>query len=131
VAMTFSSHRAQPGTLLDHPELEAHLGRYDPELLTYTWTAAERKTDRLQARLAALVGQSVAAGEPIATDVLGAPAAACEAAGRADGPARRPGARPVRLRREEAAAHRAVVLLSGAHPRASLALSRSRATGAA
>jgi hypothetical protein len=37
--MTFS--------LLDHPELEAHLGRYDPELLTYTWTAADRKTDRL------------------------------------------------------------------------------------
>jgi hypothetical protein len=39
--MTFSSHRAQPGTLLDHPELEAHLGRYDPELLTYTWSAAD------------------------------------------------------------------------------------------
>jgi hypothetical protein len=30
--------------LLDHPELEAHLGPYDPELLTYTSTA-DRKTD--------------------------------------------------------------------------------------
>jgi hypothetical protein len=76
--------------LLDHPELEAHLGPYDPELLTYTWTAADRKTDRLQARLAALVGQSVAAGEPIATIFSRVRAAAYEAAGRADGPARRP-----------------------------------------
>jgi hypothetical protein len=61
-----------------------------PELLTYTWTAADRKTDRLQARLAALVGQSVAAGEPIATIFSRVRAAAYEAAGRADGPARRP-----------------------------------------
>ena len=76
--------------LLDHPELEAHLGPYDPELLTYTWAAADRKTDRLQARLAALVGQSVAAGEPIATMFSRVRAAAYEAAGRADGPARRP-----------------------------------------
>ena len=30
--------------ILDHPELKAYLGRYDPELLTYTWTAADRKT---------------------------------------------------------------------------------------
>ncbi len=75
--------------LLDHPELEAHR-RYDPELLTYTWTAADRTTDRLQARLAALVGQSVAAGEPIATMFSRVRAAAYEAAGRADGPARRP-----------------------------------------
>ena len=76
--------------LLDHPELEAHLGPYDPELLTYTWTAADPKTDRLQARLAALVGQSVAAGEPIATLFSRVRAAAYEAAGRADGPARKP-----------------------------------------
>ena len=76
--------------LLDHPELDAHLGPYDPELLTYTWTAADRKTDRLQVRLAALVAQSVAAGEPIATIFSRVRAAACEAAGRADGPARRP-----------------------------------------
>jgi hypothetical protein len=76
--MTFSSHRAQPGTLLDHPER-----------LTYTWTAADRKTDRLQARFAALVGQSVAAGQPIAT-MFSRVRAAHEAARRADGPARRP-----------------------------------------
>ena len=76
--------------LLDHPEIEAHLGPYDPELLTYTWIAADRKTDRLQARLAALVGQSVAAGEPIATMFSRVRAAAYEAAGRADGPSRRP-----------------------------------------
>ncbi len=81
--MTFSLHGAQPGALLDHPELEAHLGRHDPELLTYTWTAADRKTDRLQARVAALVGQSVAAGEPIATMFSRVRAAAYEAAERA------------------------------------------------
>jgi len=100
--MTFS--------LLDHPELEAHLGRYDPELLTYTWTAADRKTDRLQRRVAALAGQSVAAGEPIATlfSRSGRRLRARRASGRAGATA---GARPVRLCQGEAAAHRAVVLL--------------------
>lgn len=58
--MTFSLHGAQPGALLDHPEL-----------LTYTWTAADRRTDRLQARLAALVGQSVAAGAKAAEPTEG------------------------------------------------------------
>ena len=76
--------------LLDHPELEARLGPYDPELLTYTWTAADPKTDRLQARLAALVGQTDAADEPIATMFTRVRAAAYEAAGQADRPARRP-----------------------------------------
>ena len=54
----------------------------------HTWTAADPE-DRLQARLAALVGQSVAAGQPIAT-MFSRVRAAHEAAGRADGPARRP-----------------------------------------
>ena len=71
--------------LLDHPELDARLGPYDPELLTYTWTAADPSTDRLQARLAALVGQSGAAGEPISTVFSRVRAAAHETAGRADG----------------------------------------------
>ena len=127
--MTFSLHGAQPGALLDHPELEAHLGRYDPELLTYTWTAADRKTDRLQARFAG-VGQSVAAGEPIATMFSRVRAAANEAAGRADGPARGPEpvlcgsveGRPGSPSRGSA---------ERSPPRASLALSRfARATGA-
>src|SRR5439155_18775139 len=44
------------------------------------------KTDRLQARGTALVGQNVAAGEPIATMFSRLRAAAYEPAGRADGP---------------------------------------------
>jgi hypothetical protein len=35
--------RSTTWDVLDHRELEAHLGRYDPELLTHTWTAADRK----------------------------------------------------------------------------------------
>ena len=80
----------QGSLLLDHPELQAHLGPYDPDLLTYTWAAADPKTDKLQARLATLVGQSLTAGEPIATIFSRVRAATYEAAGRAHGPARKP-----------------------------------------
>ena len=63
--------------------------------MRYRLTAIDDRTrltveDEIQARLAALVGQSVAAGEPIATMFSRVRAAAYEAAGRADGPARRP-----------------------------------------
>ena len=76
--------------LLDHPDLRPHLGPYDPRRLTYTWTAADPETDLLQARLAALMEQSAAAGEPIATTFFKVRAAALEAAGLVDGPARSP-----------------------------------------
>ncbi len=50
--------------LLDHPAMAAHLGDYDPERLSYEWTAADPRVDRLQAELAQLVEQGLAAGEP-------------------------------------------------------------------
>jgi hypothetical protein len=44
------------GSLLrDHPDLWPHLGPYDPERLSYTWTAADPAVDRLQAALSQLV----------------------------------------------------------------------------
>jgi radical SAM superfamily enzyme YgiQ (UPF0313 family) len=41
--------------LLDHPDMRPHLGAYDAERLSWTWTAADPAVDELQARLAALV----------------------------------------------------------------------------
>jgi hypothetical protein len=52
--------------LLDHPDLAPHLGPYDSELLGYTWTAADERTDLLQERLARIVENSLAAGDTIA-----------------------------------------------------------------
>ena len=89
--------------LLDHPDLAPHLGAYDPERLTYTWTPPTPPVDALQLRLAALVEARVAAGASI-TDTL--PRGASRGG--------RPRAHPRRLGRREATAHRAVVLLSGA-----------------
>jgi radical SAM superfamily enzyme YgiQ (UPF0313 family) len=40
--------------LLDHPDMEPHVGRYDAERLSWTWTSADPAMDELQARLAAL-----------------------------------------------------------------------------
>jgi hypothetical protein len=50
--------------LLDHPDMRPHLGAYDAERLSWTWTAADPEVDDLQARLAALVEGATAAGEP-------------------------------------------------------------------
>jgi radical SAM superfamily enzyme YgiQ (UPF0313 family) len=50
--------------LLDHPDMRPHLGAYDAERLSWTWTAADPEVDELQARLAALVEGATAAGEP-------------------------------------------------------------------
>jgi radical SAM superfamily enzyme YgiQ (UPF0313 family) len=44
--------------LLRHPDLQPHLGPYDPELLTYTWTAADPAVDDLQSDIAALVSDA-------------------------------------------------------------------------
>jgi radical SAM superfamily enzyme YgiQ (UPF0313 family) len=40
--------------LLDHPDMRPHLGPYDPERLSWTWTSADQAVDELQARLAAI-----------------------------------------------------------------------------
>lgn len=66
--------------LLEHPDLQPHLGLYAAEHLTYTWTSADPAADRLQHRLAALVEESVTAGEPIAATYLRVRAATLEAA---------------------------------------------------
>lgn len=50
--------------LLDRPELAPHLGPYDAERLTYTWTPADPSTDALQAELAAIAEAGAAADEP-------------------------------------------------------------------
>jgi radical SAM superfamily enzyme YgiQ (UPF0313 family) len=50
--------------LLDHPDLAPHLGPWDDERLTYTWTAPDPAVDALQATLAGLVEGHVAAGTP-------------------------------------------------------------------
>jgi radical SAM superfamily enzyme YgiQ (UPF0313 family) len=52
--------------LLDHPDMRPHLGAYDAERLSWTWTAADPQVDELQARLSALVEGATAAGEPAA-----------------------------------------------------------------
>jgi Radical SAM superfamily/B12 binding domain len=40
--------------LLDHPDMTPHLGPYDPERLSWTWTSADPAVDELQAQLAVL-----------------------------------------------------------------------------
>jgi radical SAM superfamily enzyme YgiQ (UPF0313 family) len=56
--------------LLEHPDMKPHLGPYDPEHLTYTWSAADARADELQRELAALVEREVGAGEPIGATFL-------------------------------------------------------------
>jgi radical SAM superfamily enzyme YgiQ (UPF0313 family) len=50
--------------LLDHPDMQPHLGAYDAERLSWTWAAGDPQVDELQARLAALVEGAAATGEP-------------------------------------------------------------------
>jgi radical SAM superfamily enzyme YgiQ (UPF0313 family) len=71
--------------LLDHPDMRPHLGAYDSERLSWTWTAADPRVDELQPRLAALVEDATAAGEPPARTFARVRAEAFEAAGRAKG----------------------------------------------
>jgi radical SAM superfamily enzyme YgiQ (UPF0313 family) len=54
--------------LLNHPDLAPHLGPYDPERLTHTWTAGDPDADTLQTEISDLVERCIAAGEPI-TDI--------------------------------------------------------------
>jgi hypothetical protein len=53
--------------LLEHPDLTPHLGEWDDERLTFTWTPAQPEMDDLQRELARLVEESVGRGEPIST----------------------------------------------------------------
>jgi hypothetical protein len=57
----------QGSLLLERPDLAPHLGRYDPELLGYPWTAADPAIDALQVRVAHVVEESLDAGESIET----------------------------------------------------------------
>ena len=99
--------------LLEREDLREHLGPYEPERLSYPWRSADPAADRLQGRLSALVQQSAAAQEADGPDVRAYP----RGGARGDRRGRRPRARghPDGIERGEATAHRAVVLLSGAH----------------
>ncbi|MFN2556354.1 MAG: CUAEP/CCAEP-tail radical SAM (seleno)protein [Nitriliruptorales bacterium] len=55
----------QGSLLVDHPDLQPHLGPYDSEGLTFTWTAADPAVDRLQRDLAELLAERVAQGASI------------------------------------------------------------------
>ena len=75
-----------PGSLLlDLPDMAPHIGDYDAERLTWTWTAADPAIDELQAELAALVEDG---GDAAAT--FDAVAAAVGSAARAGTVAERP-----------------------------------------
>jgi hypothetical protein len=51
--------------LLDHPDLAPHLGEWDDDRLTFTWTPAHPEMDDLQQELARLVEESLGGGEPV------------------------------------------------------------------
>lgn len=51
--------------LLGRPELAPHLGPYDPEGLTWTWTSSDPEVDALQSRLAALAEQAAGTAQPL------------------------------------------------------------------
>ncbi len=67
--------------LLQRADLREHLGRYDPERLSYPWRSADPCADRLQGVLSALVQQSLAARRPIGAVFARIRAAVREAAG--------------------------------------------------
>ncbi len=69
--------------LLEHPDMQPHLGPYDAERLTYTWSAADPEVDRLHARLSTLVEQGAAAEEPVSTTFYRIRSEVLAAAGRA------------------------------------------------
>ena len=72
--------------LLDEPALAPHLGPYDAERLSWTWTAADPAVDRLQSRLAQLVEHSLHIGEPADTTYLRVRTAILEAVAGRDSP---------------------------------------------
>jgi radical SAM superfamily enzyme YgiQ (UPF0313 family) len=68
--------------LLEQPELEPHLGSYDPDRLTWTWTAADSRVDRIQARLTRLVEERTRQGASPVETFLDVNAVVVEAGGR-------------------------------------------------
>jgi hypothetical protein len=50
--------------MLQVPEMEPYLGPYDPDALSYSWTAADPRTVALQARIAGVVESRQADGVP-------------------------------------------------------------------
>jgi len=50
--------------LLDHPDLQPHLGPYDAASLAYRWSAADPSADELQAEVVAIVQRGVEEDEP-------------------------------------------------------------------
>jgi radical SAM superfamily enzyme YgiQ (UPF0313 family) len=55
--------------LLDHPDMAPHLGPYDPQRLSWTWTSADPAVDELQARLAGLAEEGALGYERICAEV--------------------------------------------------------------
>ena len=54
------------GSLLaGHPDIAEHLGPYDAEALTYTWSSADPRCNGLQRRVATIVDRAGADGQPI------------------------------------------------------------------
>ena len=67
--------------LLEHPDMKPYIGPYDPEHLTYTWSASHPVTDELQADLAALVERDTSSAEPTGATFLKVYRLVVEAAG--------------------------------------------------
>jgi hypothetical protein len=101
--------------LLEREDLREHLGPYDAERLSYPWRSADPAADRLQGRLSALVEQSTAALEPIGPVFSRIRAAVRDAAGEYARRRARMRSGHAGLDGGTASAHRALVLLCGAH----------------
>jgi hypothetical protein len=67
--------------LLERADVRAHLGPYDPEMLTYTWRSADPRSDELAARVADIVHNDAHGDAPPAHTYLAVRAAALEASG--------------------------------------------------
>ncbi|MGI8759109.1 MAG: CUAEP/CCAEP-tail radical SAM (seleno)protein [Acidimicrobiales bacterium] len=70
--------------LLGHPDLAPYLGDYDPDRLSYTWTAADPRVDDLQALLAEVVEAGLAEDAPAGALYLAVNRAVRQAAGAPD-----------------------------------------------
>ncbi len=68
--------------LVDHPDVRPHLGPYDADRLSWTWTHPDPTVDALQAELAARVEASAATDEPTSATYLALAGAVRHAAGR-------------------------------------------------
>jgi hypothetical protein len=68
--------------MLQVPEMEPFLGSYDPDALSYTWTAADPRTVPLQRRIAEIVQSRQSDGAPAAEIFCDVRDAVLEALGR-------------------------------------------------